>query len=92
MLTKFIKTEKKKEINKGEKRMFSFNSREKKELIAGTLIFVFVGLTINIKLEILIAAVTTLNIEILFFLFGLSLIIFPLWLFHELRQVVPQNL
>lgn len=64
--------------------MFSFNSREKKELIAGTLIFVFVGLTINIKIEILIAAVTTLNFEIMFFLFGLSLIIFPLWLFHEL--------
>ena len=66
--------------------MFSFNSREKKELIAGTLIFVFVGLSMipGLELNILFAAVISLHIGILSFIFGLSLIIFPLWLFHEL--------
>lgn len=66
--------------------MFSFNSREKKELIAGTLIFVFVGITMipGMELAILIAAATSLHIGILSFIVGASLIIFPLWLFHEL--------
>lgn len=66
--------------------MFSFKSREIKELLAGTLIFVFVGLTLIpiLTIEILFAAVISFDIEILSYLFGLSLIIFPLWLFHEL--------
>ena len=67
--------------------MFSFNSREKKELLAGTLIFVLVALTIMKFDPIFLFSLAinfTENIDIILFIISLSLIIFPLWLFHEL--------
>ncbi|MHA2073541.1 MAG: M50 family metallopeptidase, partial [Candidatus Hodarchaeales archaeon] len=63
--------------------MFSFNSREKQELIIGTLIFVFVGLTLFVNPLVFDYSV---DFNLIFNLIILACLIFPLWLFHELAH------
>ena len=63
--------------------MFSFSSKEKQELVIGTLIFVLVGLSMVIDpLNFLL----DFNLNLALFLLILACFLPPLWLFHELAH------